>query len=53
MVEFNIAFDKNKNRIQNTANNAPKAKFYFSDANQSCQNVSCWGEKHFYFNNKN
>ena len=46
-----IAFDKNENRIQNIADNSPKAKFYSSDANQRHQNVSFWG-KHFDFNNK-
>ena len=51
IVGFDIALDKNENRIQNIAVNAPKAKFYFSDANPSYQNVSYWG-KHFYFRDK-
>lgn len=33
IVGFDIAYDKNENRIQNIADNAPKVKFYFSDAN--------------------
>ncbi len=39
-VGFDIALDKNENRIQNIADNSPKAKLYFSDANPSYQNVS-------------
>ena len=51
IVGFNIAFDKNKNRIQNIVDNAPKAKFYSPDANPSYQNASFW-VKYFYFSNK-
>lgn len=51
IVGFDIAFDTSKNRIQNIVDNAPKAKFYFSDANPSYQSVSYWG-RHSYFRDK-
>ena len=51
IVEFDIALDKNENKIQNIVDNATKAKFYYSDANPSYQKVSYWG-KHYYFNDK-
>ena len=51
IVGFDIAYDKSENRIQNIADNAVKARFYFSDANPSYQSVSYFG-KHFYFHNK-
>ena len=40
IVGFDITFGKNENGIQNIADNAPKTKFYFSDANPRYQNVS-------------
>ncbi len=45
IVGFDI--DKNENRIQNIADNAPKAKFYFSDANPSYQ-ISYWGSYSYF-----
>ena len=39
-VGFDIAHDKSKSRIQKIADKAPKAKFYFSDANPGYRNVS-------------
>ncbi len=51
IVGFDIAFDKSEKRIQKIADNAPKAKFYYSDANPSYQNVCYWG-KHRYFHAK-
>ena len=51
IVDFDIAFDRSGNRIQTIVDNALKAKFYFSDANPSYQNVSYWG-RDSYFKNK-
>ena len=48
---FDIAYDKNENRIQKIVDKSVKAKFYYSDANPSYQNVSYFG-KHYYFRNK-
>ena len=51
IVGFDIAYDKNENRIQKIVDKAVKAKFYYSDANPSYQNVSYFG-KHYCFRNK-
>ena len=51
IVGFDIALDKNENRIQSIADKSPKVKFYFSDANPSYPNVPYSG-KHFYFRDK-
>ena len=48
---FDVAYDKNENRIQKIVDKAVKAKFYYSDANPSYQNVSYFG-KHYYFRDK-
>ena len=42
---------KAKIGIQKVVDEAPKARFYFSDTNLSYQNVSYLG-KHFYFRDK-
>ena len=44
IVGLDIALDKNESRIQNITGNAPKTKFYFSDANPIYQNVPYWGK---------
>lgn len=51
IVGFDIAHDKDESRIQKIADKAPKAKFYFSDANPSYRNVSYFG-LHSYFYDK-
>ena len=48
IVGYGVAYDKNENRIQKIVD---KAKFYYSDANPSYQNVSYFG-KHYYFRDK-
>ena len=51
IVGFNVAYDRNENRIQKIVDKATKAKRYYSDANPSYQNVSYF-EKHYYFRDK-
>ncbi len=51
IVGFDISYDKNEDRIQKIADDAPKARFYFSDGNPSYKGVSCFG-KHFSFSDK-
>ena len=51
IVGFDVAYDRNENRIQKIVDKAKKAKWYYSDANPSYQNVCCCGE-HFYFSDK-
>ena len=51
IVGFDIVYDRNENRIQKIVDKTVKAKFYYSDANPSYQNVSYFG-KHYYFRNK-
>ena len=48
---FDIAYDKNENRIQKIVDKAVKAKFYYLEPNPSYQNVSYFG-KHYYFRDK-
>ena len=51
IVGYDVAYDKNENRIQKIVDKAVKAKFYYSDANPSYQNVSYFG-KHYYFRDR-
>ena len=51
IVSYDIAYDKNEKRIQEIVDKTVKAKFYYSDANPSYQNVSYF-EKHYYFRDK-
>lgn len=51
IVGFNVAYDRNENRIQKIVDKATKAKRYYSDANPSYQNV-CYCGEHFYFRDK-
>ena len=51
IVGFDISYDKNEDRIQKIADDAPKARFYFSDGNPSYKGVSYFG-KHFSFADK-
>ena len=48
---FDVAFDKKLKRIQRIADNSPKAKFYYSDANWTYDKVSYFGT-HSYFYDK-
>ena len=51
IVGFDVTYDKNENRIQKIVDKSVKAKFYYSDANPSYQNVYYFG-KHYYFRDK-
>ena len=51
IIGFNVAYDRNENRIQKIVDKATKAKRYYSDANPSYKNV-CYCGEHFYFRDK-
>ena len=51
IVGFDVAYDKNENRIQCLVDSTTKAKHYYSDANPSYQKVSYFGD-HFFFCDK-